>query len=93
MLLDIVLVLSKIDRLILELRIPPQDGYQKIHHTINGFNTLLRNCRGKHVSPARGDVAFATPNEGILFKLEQFAQEYIDGRGGSRKFPCQRILR
>ncbi len=85
--LDITLVVSKIDRFILELRIPPQDAFHKIRHVIDGFNSTLRNFGGKPVSPARGDVAFAASNEGILFTLEQFAHEYIEAHGGARRFP------
>lgn len=36
------LVLNKIDRLILELRIPPADAYYKIKHTIEEINNFIR---------------------------------------------------
>lgn len=36
------LVLNKIDRLILELRIPPADAYYKIKHTIEEVNNFIR---------------------------------------------------
>ncbi|KDN41280.1 hypothetical protein RSAG8_07549, partial [Rhizoctonia solani AG-8 WAC10335] len=39
--LPIVLVLNKIDRLILELRLPPADAYFKIKHTIEEVNTFI----------------------------------------------------
>ena len=38
----ITLVVNKIDRLILELRIPPADAYYKIKHTIEEINTFIR---------------------------------------------------
>ena len=38
----ITLVVNKIDRLILELRIPPADAYYKIKATIEEVNTFIR---------------------------------------------------
>ena len=40
--LDIVLVVNKIDRLILELKIPPNDAYFKIKSVIDDFNKVDR---------------------------------------------------
>lgn len=85
--LDIVLVISKLDRIINELRLPPQDAYHKIKHVITSFNAVLRKHGRKALSPARGDVAFASSGERILFSLEQFATEYIKAHGGEDLFP------
>ena len=38
----ITLVVNKIDRLILELRIPPPDAYYKVKATIEEVNALIR---------------------------------------------------
>ena len=38
----ITLVVNKVDRLILELRLPPADAYYKIKHTIEEINTFIR---------------------------------------------------
>lgn len=43
--IKITLVVNKIDRLILELRIPPADAYYKIKHTIEEINTFIRSVR------------------------------------------------
>jgi U5 small nuclear ribonucleoprotein component len=40
--LAITLVVNKIDRLILELRIPPADAYYKVKATIEEVNTFIR---------------------------------------------------
>ena len=40
--LPITLVVNKIDRLILELRLPPTDAFYKIKHTIEEINTFIR---------------------------------------------------
>lgn len=38
----VTLVVNKVDRLILELRLPPADAYYKIKHTIEEINTFIR---------------------------------------------------
>jgi 116 kDa U5 small nuclear ribonucleoprotein component len=40
--IPITLVVNKIDRLILELRLPPADAFYKIKHTIEDINTYIR---------------------------------------------------
>jgi U5 small nuclear ribonucleoprotein component len=37
----ITLVVNKVDRLILELRLPPADAFHKIKHTIEEINTFI----------------------------------------------------
>lgn len=39
--LDIILCINKIDRIILELRLPPNDTYFKIKHIIDEFNRIV----------------------------------------------------
>lgn len=86
--LDIVLVVSKLDRLCLELRIPPTDGYHKIRHIIDSANEILSPYRVPKLSPSRGNVAFASSCERVCFTLKQFARMYIAANGGARKrFP------
>ncbi|KAL9643539.1 hypothetical protein ABK040_010153 [Willaertia magna] len=41
--LPIVLLINKIDRLILELKLPPTDAYFKLKHTITEVNNILKN--------------------------------------------------
>lgn len=41
--IPITLVVNKIDRLILELRLPPVDAFYKIKHTIEEVNTYIRS--------------------------------------------------
>jgi 116 kDa U5 small nuclear ribonucleoprotein component len=36
------LVVNKVDRLILELKLPPNDAYYKLRHTIEEVNTIIR---------------------------------------------------
>lgn len=79
--LPIVLVLNKLDRLILELRLPPADAYFKVKHTIEEVNTFLAGLDpdpARRLSPERGNVAFASTDMGWCFTLRSFAQMYAD---------------
>lgn len=40
--LTMTLVVNKVDRLILELKLPPADAYYKLRHTIEEVNTVIR---------------------------------------------------
>lgn len=87
--LDIVLVVSKIDRLILELRMPPADAYHKIRHVIDSVNDVIGVLGHRPLSPARGNVAFSASSESICFTLPQFAQSYIEANGGAQELPLE----
>lgn len=81
--LPIVLVVNKLDRLILELKLPPADAYFKLKHVVEEVNTVIENTlpgQGEkwRVSPERGNVAFACTNMGWCFTLPSFAQMYAD---------------
>ena len=79
--LSIVVVLSKMDRLFVELKLPPRDAYFKLQHLLDELNQFIgRVSRGRYpkVSPERGNVAFSSAQHGWLFTLESFAQVYLD---------------
>ncbi|GAX10690.1 116 kDa U5 small nuclear ribonucleoprotein component [Fistulifera solaris] len=79
--LPLMLVLTKMDRLIVELKLPPRDAYYKLQHIIDEFNELIgRASRGRYpkVSPERGNVAFASAVHGWMFTLHSFAQVYLE---------------
>jgi len=81
--LPIVLVVNKMDRLILELKLPPTDAYYKLRHTIEEVNTII-NAAGssQRVSPELGNVCFASPQFGWSFTLSSFARLYYKSFGG-----------
>ena len=85
--LPIVVVINKMDRLILELKLPPEDAYHKIVHTLEEINELLAKYSTTdtpvRVSPARGNVCFASARNGWCFTLETFAKKYCDYYGNS----------
>lgn len=80
--LAITLCINKIDRLILELKLPPQDAYFKIKHVVEEINALLQlqSVDGEpiQVSPVIGNVCFASSLYGICFTLKSFAKLYAD---------------
>jgi len=81
--LPIVLVLNKVDRLILELKLPPADAYYKLKHTIEEVNACIERHtpnalvkRPQRISPELGNVAFASAIHGWCFSLGSFATLY-----------------
>lgn len=73
--LAITVCINKIDRLMLELKLPPQDAYFKLKHIveeINGLLTLYGDSTVKQVSPILGNVCFASSLYGICFTLKSF---------------------
>jgi U5 small nuclear ribonucleoprotein component len=80
--LPILLCLSKMDRLIVELRLPPKDAYFKLLHVIETVNDCIAKAsRHKYpiqLSPENGNVCFSSAIHGWIFTLESFAQVYAD---------------
>ncbi|AQZ18786.1 SNU114 (YKL173W) [Zygosaccharomyces parabailii] len=70
--LAMVFVLNKIDRLILELKLPPVDSYLKMAHIIDQIN-LFTNRR---ISPELGNVIFASSKLGFSFTIQEFVSYY-----------------
>ncbi|KAJ9113090.1 hypothetical protein QFC20_001977 [Naganishia adeliensis] len=82
--LPMVLVINKMDRLILELRLPPSEAFFKIKHTIEEVNSVIASINpdeSLRLSPERGNVAFASTQMGWVFTLRSFAQMYNDTYG------------
>lgn len=88
----LLLVINKMDRLILELKLPPSDAYHKLVHTIEEVNALLVAEGYPHrLSPELGNVAFASCVHGWIFTLDSFANLYalqhnLVGRFDTAKF-------
>ncbi|KAI1657647.1 P-loop containing nucleoside triphosphate hydrolase protein [Daldinia decipiens] len=81
------LIINKVDRLILELRLPPSDAYFKLKHVIEEVNTVIENTRPgsgdqKRLSPEKGNVLFACSEMGWCFTLQSFSKMYADGFPG-----------
>ena len=81
--LPMTLVINKMDRLILELKLPPTDAYFKLKHVVEEVNTVIENTQPGHgerrrLSPEKGNVAFACSTMGWCFTLPSFAKMYAD---------------
>jgi U5 small nuclear ribonucleoprotein component len=77
----VVLCVNKLDRLILELKLPPQDAYFKLRQVIEEVNSALRAASGgahKRLSPEEGSVIFASAEQDWCFTLESFETIYAD---------------
>nr|CAH0113132.1 unnamed protein product [Daphnia galeata] len=81
----ITVCINKIDRLILELKLPPQDAYYKLRYIIEEINGLLGlysdEENPKIVSPLLGNVCFASAQFSVCFTLKSFAKLYSDTYG------------
>lgn len=81
--LPLTLVVNKMDRLILELKIPPNDAYFKLKHVIEEVNTVIENVlpgqgEKRRLSPEKGNVLFACSAMNWCFTLQSFARTYAD---------------
>jgi U5 small nuclear ribonucleoprotein component len=96
--MSIVLCISKIDRLVLELKLPPQDAYLKIKLLLEEVNTLLQEyqllyplCHKQPLlSPSshKPNVFFSAAKYNIIFSLATFASKY-NSLHQTKQFTCK----
>uniref|UniRef100_F1KTY9 116 kDa U5 small nuclear ribonucleoprotein component n=1 Tax=Ascaris suum TaxID=6253 RepID=F1KTY9_ASCSU len=83
--LPVTVCINKIDRLILELKLPPTDAYYKLRFVLDQVNGLLQtfsdDAESAQVSPLLHNVIFASSRYNICFSLESFANLYADHYG------------
>nr|XP_039255235.1 116 kDa U5 small nuclear ribonucleoprotein component-like [Styela clava] len=84
--LAITLCINKIDRLMLELKLPPTDAYYKLRHIVDEVNSLLSTYSDEEdtplISPLLGNVCFASAQYSCCFTLQSFSKIYADHYGG-----------
>lgn len=76
----VTLCINKIDRLILELRLPPSDAYHKLNRIIDEVNLIIDDDE-KLLSPLKGNVCFASAQYSVCFTLRSFAKYYLERSG------------
>jgi 116 kDa U5 small nuclear ribonucleoprotein component len=81
--LPMTLVINKMDRLILELKLPPTDAYFKLKHVVEEVNTIIEQTipgqgEKRRLSPEKGNVAFACTSMDWCFTLPSFAKMYAE---------------
>ncbi|OTA05691.1 U5 small nuclear ribonucleoprotein [Trichoderma parareesei] len=84
--IPLTLIINKMDRLILELKLPPKDAYFKLKHVVEEVNTVIANtvptkAASRRLSPEKGNVLFACTDMGWCFTLPSFAKMYTDTYG------------
>ena len=74
----LVVFINKLDRLILELKMPPADAFYKLRHVLEELNAVLAACWPGHpaLDPTRGNVAFGSALYGWAFTLHSVAALY-----------------
>lgn len=79
-----ILIINKIDRLILDLRLTPQDAYTKLANIIDSANQAITECEyiagyshTTSLSPTTSNVVFASSLMRFSFTLASFAQKYL----------------
>lgn len=86
-----ILVLNKIDRLILEMRLPLNDAYLKIKSLIDEFNKCIDESifsndeikKGFYLSPVYENVIFSSSQYNILFTLSSISSIYNNSNSNS----------
>ncbi|RCK55018.1 Pre-mRNA-splicing factor cwf10 [Candida viswanathii] len=81
--LPVVVVLNKLDKLILDLRLPVKDAYLKLQYIVDEINDYIEShplvasyTNRKDLSPELNNVVFASSVFEISFTLQSFAQLY-----------------
>ncbi|XP_038044733.1 116 kDa U5 small nuclear ribonucleoprotein component-like [Patiria miniata] len=82
----VTICINKLDRLVLELKLPPADAYYKLRNIITEINGLMSvysdEAEPMMVSPLLGNICFASSQYSMCFTLASFAKIYADCYGG-----------
>ena len=78
--LPIVLVLNKLDRLIVDLKLPVEDSFYKIRHAIEEVNAFVKKVGGGRYPSfcLTRNVALASAVHGWIVSLGSMAEIYLD---------------
>jgi len=88
--LSVVLVINGMDRLIVELKLPPADAYHKLRYCIEDINETMEKLHDSigtevdmrtYFSPLKGNVLFASALFRMMFSLESYAAIYAETHG------------
>jgi 116 kDa U5 small nuclear ribonucleoprotein component len=88
--LSLVLVINGMDRLVVELKLPPADAYHKLRFCIEDINETLEKIYDSlstevdmrtYFSPLKGNVLFCSCLFKMMFSLESYAAIYSETHG------------
>lgn len=91
-----VLMLNKLDRVILELQMDPEEAFSRLRESIESVNAIIETYRDEalgdaQVRPQDGTVAFGSGLQGWGFTLKKFAKIYAEKLKTSRYRMRQRL--
>jgi U5 small nuclear ribonucleoprotein component len=72
----VLLVITKIDRLVAELRLPPATAYEKLKQIVNSVNIVLASCNAPTLGI--GQLVFASSKYEFAFTLSSVARMYAE---------------
>ncbi len=82
---SVMLCISKVDRLIHEVKLPPADAYLKLRWIIEHVNEVIETAKGgdssANVCPIKGTVCFSSGSDGWCFTLQSFALLHLRRQG------------
>lgn len=70
----VVLAITKIDRLVVELRLPPETAYEKLLHIVDSVNVVLASCNSPQLTPEQ--LVFTSAKYHVAFSLDSVARMY-----------------
>merc|ERR1719359_1431058 len=85
--LSFVLVINSLDRLVVELKLPPSDAYHKLRFCIEEINESLEKLYDSvgtevdsrtYFSPLKGNVLFCSSLFRMMFTLDSYAALYSE---------------
>jgi len=90
--LSVVLVINGMDRLVIELKLPPADAYHKLRFCIEDINETMERLYDNigtevdmrtYFSPLKGNVLFCSSLFRMMFSLESYAAIYAETHGST----------
>lgn len=91
--------MNKIDRLIVEMKIPPEDAYLKLKHTLEEVNSLFVEASNELgitnrylISPVLNNVVFASGEYGFMVSVESMVEKYAMKFKGMDKSTFEKVL-
>merc|ERR1719163_1146743 len=90
------LFVNKVDRCILELRMEPEDMYNRFRNSVENVNVIIATYNDElmgdiQVAPEKGTVAFGSGLHGWGFNVERFARIYSAKMGADKEKMMKRL--
>lgn len=82
--LEISIIISKLDRLILDLRLPVNDCFAKLQYMVEEVRAYIstNEYNNGSVAPEVTDIVFSSAKYNFMFTITSFSRQYRRGKGG-----------